>query len=280
MNRISLITEFLILQEGKRYNMKQKDLEYLIAIIFEAIHKDNLSPSKVKKVNSFFTILSENNEEESIRSIRLNIRKIWDDMSINFRKEQIKDLMIDMLKDEPSYEVRPIDCSYLQCPLKLRRKNDISMSEFVVKTVKNESEIDIDFYINKILERLDISGEITEAFLFDPYLDATNMSTISYLFLDKLHKVINPLIGVTSKCNTPKFETPFGVKKLKVDICHDRFIIVQSGGKWTGVVFGQSINGFPVKENINLKEQSKYFLILRMESDDAEILSSMLKNYI
>lgn len=169
-------------------------------------------------------------------------------------------------------------CRLEQCPL---QEINIENSEpdiinLVIGPMGHLKDGDAEDFIELILNRLSINGKVTEAYYFDPYIQEPFHASFSEMFLVKLKEKIQPLIAVTTKTISTN-NSSVEIKKIPKDQIHDRFVIILEDDKWKGVSIGGSLNGFPNKLN-GASQDKKHFIITKLEDDDANLLSNVLKN--
>lgn len=173
-------------------------------------------------------------------------------------------------------------CKFEECPIRKIKANcdDNDFLNYVIGPQGHLKEGDANDFIKVILDRLSITGTITDAYYFDPYIKDTEKEPFSGSFTEKflseLTTEIPQLVAVTTKTITIN-NSNVAIKKIPDGQIHDRFIIVLEEDIWKGVTVGGSLNGFPTPANTKTTPK-KHFLITKIEDGDSKLLSEILKN--
>ncbi|NOT79944.1 MAG: hypothetical protein HOP07_13195 [Bacteriovoracaceae bacterium] len=171
-------------------------------------------------------------------------------------------------------------CHLEQCPLNEVKINN-SEPDFInlivgpMGHIKEGEPVD---FIKIILDRLSLTGTVSESYYFDPYIKEPFNGSFTENFLTELKKKLPPLIAITTKLIATN-NSPLEIKKIPEDQIHDRFVIILEDSKWKGVSIGGSLNGFPNSSN-DLIQNKKHFIITKLEDEDAQLLSEIIKNNI
>lgn len=135
-------------------------------------------------------------------------------------------------------------------------------------------------FVDVIMERLAITGNISEAYYHDPYivksLKQGQGQQFAKDFLSELQSRITPLIavtkedvgGISSSVGTP-------LKQIRDRVLHDRLLVAFDDGEWKGVSVGSSINAFPSQISSGEKP---HFVITKLENADAPIIANVIKS--
>lgn len=171
-------------------------------------------------------------------------------------------------------------CHLDQCPLKevTINNSEPDFTNLIVGPMGHIKEGEPVDFINKILERLKLTGTVSESYYFDPYIKEPFNGSFTEKFLTELKEKIHPLIAITTEQITTN-NSLVEIKKIPKDQIHDRFVIVLEDSKWKGVFVGGPLNGFPSSSN-GLIQNKKHFIITKLEDEDAKLLSEIIKNNI
>jgi hypothetical protein len=245
--------------------MEINDIKNVSYLWFDLLTGRKPSPEQLKMLEKFFGPFDGEVTEEHWIKIHSVVKNMWIYKKSDWRQRI-------------SFKIGGIyDCPNEQCPI---RKISYDLDEpniynLVVGPHGHLSSGESKDFIKVILERLSITGNVTEAYYHDPYIKEPFAQSFTEIFLKELCTHISSLVVVTSKTITTN-NASMTIKKIPEDQIHDRFVIVYEDGSWKGVSVGGSLNRFPSALNGNT-QKSKHFIISKLEEGDAAILADVIK---
>lgn len=245
------------------------------SFLYGDFKKSNCAPEEIRKIFKSFDENIFDMAESDRDNAQKMARSMWE--YLNSQREFKKQLFFKWKAE--------IFCKNEDCPIRGIDSNDIEDNNFFNLVVGPSGHFnggEENEYIKIILDRLEISGTVNEAFYHDPYAisslsDGDEQTKIfAKNFLEKLNIKLQPLIVVTKE-QLKDLEITVNFKKIPKDVIHDRYIIINEDSKWKGVLVGTSINSFPHKDS---KKSKPHFVISKLESADAEIIAGIIKDNI